>query len=74
MLEDSEGIWSEDEENVIKNDKVQPTKRIALCNYDWMNINAKDLMILFTSFKPATGTITSVSVYYSEIGKNKMKL
>lgn len=31
-------------------------------------------MILFSSFKPAAGTILSISVYYSQIGKEKMQL
>lgn len=49
------------------------TKRLALCNYDWMNINAKDLMLLFSSFKPASGTIKSVTVYYSTFGKERLE-
>jgi hypothetical protein len=39
-----------------------------------MNINSKDLMLLFSSFKPAAGTILSVTVYYSQIGKEKMQI
>jgi hypothetical protein len=33
-----------------------------------MNIEAKDLMILFSSFKPTAGTILGVKVYYSQLG------
>jgi hypothetical protein len=54
---------------VVKGEQVQVTRRLALCNYDWMNINAKDLMLLFSSFKPTAGTILSVSVFYSQLGK-----
>ena len=57
---------------MIKNENVQATKRLALCNYDWMNINAKDLILLFSSFKPSAGTIKSVGVYYSMYGKEKL--
>lgn len=58
---------------MIKGQHVKATKRLALCNYDWMNINAKDLMVLFNSFKSETGTIKSVKVYYSQFGKHKME-
>ena len=73
FVEGSEdGIWS-DEENVIKGQQVKATKRLALCNYDWMNINAKDLMLLFSSFKPSSGTILSISVYFSTFGKERLE-
>lgn len=57
----------------MKGDNVQVTHRLALCNYDWMNISAKDLMLLFSSFKPATGFIRCVDVYLSDIGKIKLE-
>jgi hypothetical protein len=58
---------------VIKNPTIKATKRLALCSYDWMNINSTDLMILFNSFKPPTGLIKSIKVYQSNIGKEKME-
>ena len=58
---------------MIKDEKVKATKRLALCNYDWMNINSKDLMILFNSFKPKSGYIKSIKVYMSNIGKEKLE-
>jgi len=58
---------------VVKNDKVPATRRLALCNYQWTNISAKDLMVLFNSFKPAAGFIRSVTVYPSELGLQKLK-
>jgi hypothetical protein len=48
------------------------SKRFALQNYDWHSMSASDLMILFNSFKPATGMIISVKVYRSEFGKKMM--
>lgn len=38
-----------------------------------MNIAAKDLMILFNSFKPASGFLKSIKVYQSIFGKEKME-
>ncbi len=52
---------------------MQVTKRLALCNYDWMNISSKDLMILFNSFKTNTGYIKNVKVYMSNLGKEKLE-
>lgn len=53
---------------------MQVTTRLALCNYDWMNISAKDLMLLFNSFKTNTGYIKSIKIYMSNIGKEKLEL
>ena len=38
-----------------------------------MNISAKDLMLLFSSFKPSTGNIVKIVVYYSNYGAEKLK-
>lgn len=66
-------IWSEEESNVIKSSTVPITKRLALCNYDWMNINAKDLMLLFSSIKPSAGFIKTIKIYMSNYGKQKLE-
>lgn len=68
-MSEEDDVWSEHDEDVIKGEHVQATKRLALCNYDWMNITAKDLLLLFSSFKTSTGTVLAVRVYYSQIGK-----
>lgn len=57
---------------MIKNENVKATKRLALCNYDWMNITAKDLMIIFNSFKQKSGFIKNIKVYMSNLGKEKL--
>lgn len=56
----------------MKGENVPITKRLALCNYDWMNISAKDIMLLFNSFKPQAGSILKVEVYPSQIGTERM--
>jgi hypothetical protein len=38
-----------------------------------MNISARDLMLLFSSFKTNSGYIKTVKVYMSNIGKEKIK-
>ena len=72
--EDIDRVWDDDSEHVIKGEDVIATRRLALCNYDWMNISSKDLMLLFSSFKTSSGFIKSVKVYMSNIGKEKLEL
>ncbi|GBP47568.1 ESF1 homolog [Eumeta japonica] len=51
----------------------ESTKRFAVCNMDWDNINAKDIMVLLSSFLPAGGVIHRISVYPSEYGLKRMQ-
>ena len=50
------------------------THRLALCNMDWDNIRAADLMMLFNSFKSSDGSINSVKIYRSKFGTERMML
>ncbi|CAD8073498.1 unnamed protein product [Paramecium primaurelia] len=64
----------EDEDLDQKNAPIilQATKRLALQNYDWQQIKAKDLFVLFSSFAPTGSSIQQVQVYVSEYGKQKL--
>ncbi|KAF4583182.1 pre-rRNA-processing protein ESF1 [Ophiocordyceps camponoti-floridani] len=50
------------------------TNRIAIVNLDWDHVKSTDLMALFSSFVPGkVGQITSISIYPSEFGKERMR-
>ncbi|XP_053609293.1 ESF1 homolog [Plodia interpunctella] len=51
----------------------ESTKRIAICNMDWDNIKAVDLMVLLSSFLPSGGVIHKVTIYPSEFGLKRMQ-
>uniref|UniRef100_UPI00358FE7AB ESF1 homolog n=1 Tax=Myxine glutinosa TaxID=7769 RepID=UPI00358FE7AB len=55
-----EHAWGELANDARRGDTV--TRRLALCNMDWDRIKAKDLLLLFDSFKPKGGVIFSVKV------------
>lgn len=49
------------------------SSRIAIVNLDWDHIRAADLMAVFSSFLPSGGSLTDVSIYPSEFGKERME-
>lgn len=53
--------------------KGEVTSRIAVVNLDWDNMRAADLMAVFSSFLPAAGRLSKVSVYPSDFGKERME-
>ncbi|XP_068931533.1 ESF1 homolog [Petaurus breviceps papuanus] len=66
-----EHAWRELDKDAPRADEI--TRRLAVCNMDWDRLKAKDLLALFSSFKPKGGVIFSVKIYPSEFGKERMK-
>lgn len=50
----------------------EATSRLAVCNMNWDRIKAKDLLVLFNSFKPPGGIVSSVKIFPSEFGIERM--
>lgn len=68
---DGDGEFSDQHRDDVPMGEV--TSRIAVVNLDWDNIQAEDLMAVFSSFLPAGGRILKVSVYPSEFGRERME-
>jgi len=51
----------------------EETKRLAVCNMDWDRVGAADLFLVLSSFCPASGTVTSVEVFLSDFGKERLE-
>eukprot|EP00611_Tribonema_gayanum_P002908 TRINITY_DN1221_c0_g1_i5.p1 TRINITY_DN1221_c0_g1~~TRINITY_DN1221_c0_g1_i5.p1 ORF type:complete len:362 (-),score=112.61 TRINITY_DN1221_c0_g1_i5:854-1939(-) len=49
------------------------TCRLALMNCDWEHIKAVDIMVLCSSFCPGRASVTRVSVYLSQYGREKLE-
>ena len=44
-----------------------------VCNMDWDRVGAADLYLVLSSFCPASGTVTSVQVFVSDFGKERLE-
>uniref|UniRef100_V9KF90 ESF1-like protein n=1 Tax=Callorhinchus milii TaxID=7868 RepID=V9KF90_CALMI len=69
--EQIEHSWGELAKDAPRGDEI--TRRLAVCNMDWDRIKAKDLLVLFNSFKPTGGVVFSVKIYPSEFGKERLQ-
>ena len=49
------------------------TKRLALVNCEWQQIQAVDILTILRSFCPASGEVKRVTVYPSDFGLQRMK-
>ncbi len=49
------------------------TSRLALCNMDWAQVQAVDILVLLKSFLPSVCTVKNVAIYKSEFGKQRME-
>ncbi|RXN09195.1 ESF1-like protein [Labeo rohita] len=79
--DESDESEEEDDAEKIPKPKAKKTKeplvkgasrRLAVCNMNWDRLKAKDLLALFSSFKPKGGVVLSVTIYPSEFGKERM--
>ncbi|KAI1608149.1 hypothetical protein EDD36DRAFT_106279 [Exophiala viscosa] len=69
-LEEEVGIGPAEQADVPTG---EVTSRIAIVNLDWDNIKAADLMAVFNSFLPSTGSLLNVAIYPSEFGKERLE-
>ncbi|MCJ8748132.1 hypothetical protein PDJAM_G00161660, partial [Pangasius djambal] len=68
--EEIEHDWGEMWKDAPRTEQV--SCRLAVCNMNWDRIKAKDLLALFSSFKPKGGVVLSVTIYPSEFGKERL--
>jgi len=51
----------------------EATDRLAICNMDWDRVGADDIFLVLSSFCPSPGSVTSVHVYLSDFGKERLE-
>jgi len=51
----------------------EATDRLAICNMDWDRVGADDIFLVLSSFCPAGGRVSSVMVYLSDFGKERLE-
>jgi len=49
------------------------TKRLAVCNMDWDRVGASDIFLVLSSFCPSGGSVSKVSVFLSEFGRERVE-
>uniref|UniRef100_A0A1I7TZB6 NUC153 domain-containing protein n=1 Tax=Caenorhabditis tropicalis TaxID=1561998 RepID=A0A1I7TZB6_9PELO len=54
-------------------DQVEWTsRRLAVCNLEWDNMNCEDILMLVKSFTPQGGFVVSVGIYLSDFGEEQL--
>ncbi|KAJ9450632.1 Pre-rRNA-processing protein esf1, partial [Diplonema papillatum] len=73
-VEDDESLGSDVYNDVRGEDAEtdEATRRLALRNCDWDNLNASHLYALFQSFTPRGGALVGVQIFVSEYGKQQL--
>ncbi|CAP26268.1 Protein CBG06109 [Caenorhabditis briggsae] len=55
-------------------DQVEWTsRRLAVCNLEWDQMNCEDILMLVKSFTPQEGSVVSVGIYLSDFGKEELE-
>lgn len=50
----------------------ETTKRLAVCNMNWDRVKAEDIFLVMSSFCSGGGSVTSVRIYMSDFGKERL--
>jgi len=51
----------------------EESSRLAVCNMDWDRVGSEDLFLLLSSFCPSSGGVTSVNLYLSDFGRERLE-
>lgn len=75
--EEEESIEDEEEKRLKELDKPELThatsNRLSVMNCDWAHLRAIDLLAVFQSFVPPSGSINRACVYLSRFGKERLE-
>ncbi|EFA77612.1 hypothetical protein PPL_12219 [Heterostelium album PN500] len=66
-----------DEDEIAQEEDIprgDATKRLAILNCDWENMQSKDLFIVLNSFVPKDGALLSITIYPSDFGLKQMEI
>ena len=71
--DDESNLWSDDNQDGHTPDDATPGLRLALTNMDWDNLNATDILALFSSLCKGDMIVKKVEIYPSLFGLEQMK-
>ncbi len=74
---EDESVEDEEEKRLKELDKPELTQatsnRLSVMNCDWAHLRAVDLLVVFQSFIPPSGSINRACVYLSRFGKERLE-